>query len=241
MPRGKRGPVPPVMNDPAPEDPTAGEIVGSENVVHVGSPDDKVETEEPDSGQTANPSSGDTVGEVVDDLAGMYDGAVDDQDEDEEDPEDEDPEQPELFSEPSGLVFRSLQTPFSEERLTELHAELGEICSESLAAEELVEATKDKIKSFKTSMQEIRAKIRHPFEYREIECRWVLILEENAKVLIRTDTQEVIDRKALSAEDRASELARVEAENSKASADSPAEEAPAPAPEPEAAGEGTSC
>lgn len=124
----------------------------------------------------------------------------------------EESDQPELFSEP-GLIHRALEVALTEEELAELHEELGKVCSDSLEKEELLEITKDQIKSLKTSMQEIRAKIRRPTRIHDVECRWEIFIEENMKKLIRIDTDETVMTSPLTAEDRAKELDQAEAAN----------------------------
>lgn len=115
--------------------------------------------------------------------------------------------QTELFSEPP-IVKRDLLVHISDERLKDLHEEIGILCSESLNQKELAEAAKDQVKILETKMQEIRAKIKSPFEYQTVDCQWRIVLEENSKKLVRLDNGEVVQTAALSAEDRERELRR---------------------------------
>lgn len=221
MPKGKKGPVPIDLNDPTPE-----EIVGAENVVDVGT----VEVGAiPTAADYAALAAGyhcslpgcaftsNLLSEIEEHVNGTGHGGYQ-ADTPAPDNNFAQPDlQPELFSE-LGKIYRTLPIPLSDEQLTALHAELGEICSESLGHKETIEIAKDKIKALETDMQEIRAHIRNPVEYKDIECYWCVFIEENCKKLLRFDTNAVVETRALSAEDRAAELAKVEKDNEPAAA-----------------------
>lgn len=207
--RGKKGPVPPVMEPPA-EEPSAESIVGSEHVVDVGT---GAETNSRPGGYGCADCdfSTDKLSALESHVAetGHGGGSVNPAD----------PVQPELFSE-KGVIHKSIQVPLSDELLNQKREELAELYQRILDVKNdksLWDAKfNEQIKSIDASMQAIARVLKTPYTYETVDCEWRIITEENARGLYRLDTGEMIDKQPLTAEDRAEELAKAEADNTPA-------------------------
>ena len=237
--RGKAGPKPvkkdEVVED-APLDPTAEEIAGEENVVDVGS---AIEIEESDDEQGAPQSQGYTcsepgcpftsnlLSEMEEHVNGTGHGGYDV--EEAGGPIKPQVEQAQLFSET--IVERMLDAPLDEEFLNQKRKKLAEYYQRMLDLEVEKKAEVDKyntkIKNIDGSMQEIARVLATPFERVAVKCEWHVVMDENCRKLFRLDNGEVVETKALTAEDRARELAQANKEN-EAAADAIPDDAPRP-------------
>ena len=238
MPRGKKGPVPETREEIEEQnnDPTAEEIVGEENVVDVGS---AVEIEESDDEQEVPVSQGYTcsepgckfssklLSEMEEHVNGTGHGGYDV--EEAGGPIKPQVEQAQLFSET--IVERMLDAPLNEEFLNQKRKELAECYHRMLDLELDKKAEVDKyntkIKNIDGRMQEIDRILATPFERVPVRCEWHVVMDENCRKLFRLDNGEVVEIKALTAEDRARELAQAEKENA-AAAEAIPDDAPRP-------------
>lgn len=124
--------------------------------------------------------------------------------------QDEEPieEQGALFSE--GIVVRMMDKPLSESYLTDVRAALCTAFQARLTIEGEKKAADEefsrRIKVEDSRMRAFAAELAHPFQEVDVECEWRVIPGENARGLFRMDTNECIEKRALSAEDRAAEL-----------------------------------
>jgi len=125
--------------------------------------------------------------------------------------------EPELFAEPKP-VKRSLRVKLSPEEIAKHEHTITAIAIQRLEQEEIAALAKERVKSLETDERAAIAKIRDPFKNAEVLCEWRVNFEENSKSLYRTDTNEVVETKPLSAEDRAAELKRTAKENQAAEA-----------------------
>lgn len=119
---------------------------------------------------------------------------------------------PELFKEPEPVI-RPLRVPRTPEELSELNAYAGLIAIQLDDQHQALRIAKERIKALETDQALLAAKLRDPFKLADVECRWEITLEANAKTLVRMDTGESLETRPLSAEDREYELQRVAAQN----------------------------
>lgn len=228
MPKGKRGPVPPIMNDT--EDPTAEQIVGEENVVDVGSADTPSIAEMSgsiDLGLEGYRCADCTFGssklsELEAHCAETQHGGSAPAAAPEE------PVQPELFSTP-GVVHKMVEVPMADEFLHEKRARLAALYQDALDTREEKKAADEgfntELKHIDQQMQEIARVLKTPFTYERVDCEWRLIENEHARGLYRLDTGEMIEKAPLSEEDRQMELTKAAADNStEAPTEQPTEE-----------------
>lgn len=124
---------------------------------------------------------------------------------------------PELFSGPP-TIKRSLSVPLTPEDIAIIHAEMAKVAIQFVEQQERAAYAKECAKGLQAQQAELVLKLRVPMKMVEVDCCWKLRLDENAKDLIRLDTQEVIETRPLSEEDRAAELARVQEQNTKTKA-----------------------
>ena len=228
--RGKKGPVPPVKEKekPAEEtvdltdyDPTAEEIVGAENVVNVVDADPEFYGEISVSDPTlprdhisplAVPGykcadctfTSMALSEIEEHCNGTQHGGY------------KTATQPQLFSEP-GVVHRNVEVPIDPDVLNEKRAKLAELYQEALevkANKKSADAAFNaQLTAIDEDMQAIARILKSPFTYTRADCEWRIIDGENARGLYRLDTGELIEKAALTEEDRAAELKRAEEAN----------------------------
>ena len=120
---------------------------------------------------------------------------------------DPEPKQLDLLAVESGSVKRAWEVPIAEGYLVELKAQLAVLVREKL---DLEDKKKSSSKQFADVIQErdneIRAIVKvlkNPVEVKMIDCEWRPNDAGTEKVLVRLDTDEEIERRPLSAEERA--------------------------------------
>ncbi len=121
-------------------------------------------------------------------------------------------EQTPLFNEP-GPIYRSLEVPFSEEEMIGLWRQAADIAVKLREQKQILGTAKDNIKILDVEQMKVAASIAYAKRSAQVECEWQVDFESNSKRLLRKDTGVELDKVALSAEDRAAELARIEAQN----------------------------
>jgi hypothetical protein len=124
-------------------------------------------------------------------------------------------EQPDLFVEP-GPIVRCLKVKISDEELSELWQQAASITMALVEQEEAAVMAKDRVKRLTEDRNRLVAKLRDPYKLADVACVWTVNVEENSKTLLRIDTNELVETRALSAEDRQTELAKTEAANQSA-------------------------
>lgn len=217
MPKGKRGPIPEmavtketdveiIEESFLPEDPTAEEIVGEENIVDVGSVEEFEQPVAPQGYKCADCAfTSGLLSEMEEHVNGTGHGKFDTQ-----------PIQPELFSTP-GTINREIKIPLDETILNEKKTRLALLYQSALdVKEEKKDADSEfnsRLKNIDEQMQEIARVLKKPFTYEMARCEWRIIEEEHARGLYRLDTGELIEKQALSMEDRVKEAEKAEAEN----------------------------
>jgi hypothetical protein len=188
-----------------PEDPTAEEIVGKENVVDVGSVEDDGEETTQSSYTCSNCTfTCNMLSELEGHVNETGHGRT---------PE---PVQPKLFSTP-GQINKEIKVPLAVDLLNEKRERLAKLYQSALdVKEEKKDADSDfnaRLKNIDEQMQEIARVLKRPFTYENAACEWRIIEEEHARGLYRLDTGELVEKEPLTAEDRAAELAKAEAAN----------------------------
>jgi hypothetical protein len=118
----------------------------------------------------------------------------------------------ELFTGPR-TIKRSLPVPLTPEEKAALHAKLADIATQLVDKEQEIANAKADVKSLEAEQRKSVAELRSPTKTAQVECEWVVSMEENCKRLFRRDTNECIDTRPLSAEDRAEEEKRAAAMN----------------------------
>lgn len=119
---------------------------------------------------------------------------------------------PELFSEPKP-VKRDLEVKLNGEELAALHLEAAQIAMAIVEQTGIIANAKAELKKREKDQAEVVARLRAPVKAAEVDCEWQIDIESNSKKLVRLDTGETVTTKALSAEDRSRELARVAKQN----------------------------
>jgi len=208
--KGKAGPKPEmkvtsesgvtVIEESFLDGPTAEEIVGSENIIDVGSVVDQ--EEEPDrSGYVCSAGcsfTSPTLSGMEAHVAETGHGRA---------PVAE--VQPELFSTP-GVIHREIELPLSDELLNHKKTRLALLYQSALEVkEEKKDADSDfnaRLKNIDEQMQEIARVLKKPFTFERVKCEWRILEGENARGLFRLDTNEQVDKQPLSQEDREKEL-----------------------------------
>lgn len=122
-----------------------------------------------------------------------------------------------LFSEP-GPITRRLTVPYNAEELAILNQAAADNAMQLVEQKELAILARERIKALEVEQAKLVAKLRVPEKTAEVSCAWTFNLEENSKSLVRTDTNAIIETRALSQEDLQRERQRVEAANSQPSA-----------------------
>lgn len=117
-------------------------------------------------------------------------------------------EQAELFSGPD-TVIRQLRGHMSSGRIGELQGKLAELCDQKIEQQDTMKMARERVKGLEAEIAEIVATLRDPFELMAVPCKWQISESGNEKTLIRLDTNEVLETKALSMEDRQAEAERV--------------------------------
>lgn len=210
--KGKKGPKPPVMNDPTEE--SIEDIIGAENIVDVDLPETELE-DDPLPSLTGYTCADCTfrsklLSEIQEHCNGTGHGGF----------ESEEPvetaTQAALFGEP-GVITRSINVPMPEEelnerraRLAELYQEISDVKSAKKAADTDFNA---QISAIDERMQAIARTLRCPTSLETVRCEWRIIDGENARGLYRLDTGELLEKSPLTAEDMALELEKAEAAN----------------------------
>ncbi len=125
-------------------------------------------------------------------------------------------EQPELFSTP-GVIHRMIDVPIDDEILNTKRAALAELYQNALdvkAKKKSADAAfNSELADIDEQMQEVARVLAKPFTYEQAECEWRRIDSENARGLYRLDTGEMIEKAALTEEDRVAEMEKAQAEN----------------------------
>ncbi len=116
--------------------------------------------------------------------------------------------QTELFSEPDTVV-RQLRGQMPASRVAELHTELAKLTDEKVQQQDAAKMAKERVKGLDAQILELVALLRDPHEVMAVPCKWEISDDGNHKSLVRLDTKEVLETKALSAEDRQKEAERV--------------------------------
>lgn len=133
-----------------------------------------------------------------------------------EEPVESAPIQSALFSEP-GIVTRAINTPLPEEELNQKRTRLAELYQQVLEVKSAKKAADTdfnaQIADIDEMMQAIARTLRYPTSNQTVRCEWRIIEGENARGLYRLDTGELLEKGALTEEDRAAELEQVEAAN----------------------------
>ena len=204
MPRGKRGSQPAMIAIEEtgvtvieePEDPTAEEIAGTENVVEV-----QHETEERKAAgyKCANCQfTSNLLSEIEEHVNGTGHGKFDTA-----------PVKPELFS-TLGVIQREIKIPLGDEFLNDKKSWLAALYQSALEVKEekkIVDSDFNlRLKNIDESMQQIAKVLRKPYTYETVECEWRVIDGENSRELRRCDTGEVLETSPLTEEDRVFEL-----------------------------------
>ena len=208
MARGKKGPVPDALDEPIedqnPHDPTGEEVMANEEVVDL--------TVSP-SGYICSQTGCKFTTPLLSDMeahsaeTGHGKALVE--------------VQPELFSTP-GVINREVQIPLDETLLNEKKTRLAKLYQSALdVKEEKKEADSDfnaRLKNIDEQMQEIARVLAKPFSYEMVKAEWRIIEGENARGLFRLDTGEMIQKDALTMEDKVAEEAKAAADNAPAKA-----------------------
>ena len=218
MPKGKKGPYPEmtvtketgvtvIEESFLPDDPTAEEIVGAENVVDMEAEgrNDDFDDEPPHGFKCANCTfTTESMVELEEHVTSTGHGSY------------VEPVQPKLFSTP-GVIHREIKIPMSEEDLNPMRVRLAKLYQSALdVKEEKKDADSDfnaRLKTLDEQMQEIARILKRPYTHEQVDCEWRVIEEEHARGLYRLDTGELIEKEPLTAEDRAAELAKAEEVN----------------------------
>lgn len=129
------------------------------------------------------------------------------------------PEQLELI-ETEGIVKRQVTAPRSPEIVSELHLNMQRVVRSILNIEdekkEFDALCNEKLKPLKEELRGLSRQLERDTETILVDCEWRVSTEENARVLVRLDNGDIVERKPLTEEDRAAELAKVNAENQQA-------------------------
>lgn len=120
--------------------------------------------------------------------------------------------EPELFSDPKP-IDRKLRVSLSAEEIAVHEHTVAKIAMQRMEQEEIAALAKERVKALEADERAALAKLRDPHKLADVRCEWRINVEENSKTLYRLDTDEVVETKALSAEDRAAELKRIEGQN----------------------------
>lgn len=219
--KGKRGPKPERPEEIAERenDPTAEEIVGTENVVDVSSERTGEAAEwdhvaEQAGERFAGPSgykcanctfTSNLLSEMEEHVNGTGHGKFDTA-----------PVQPELFKAP-GIIHREIKVPLDESLLNEKKTRLAKLYQSALdVKEEKKDRDSDfnaRLKNIDEQMQEIARVLKTPYTHEKVDCEWHVIDGENSRELRRVDTGEVLETQPLSMEDKIAEEEKVAAEN----------------------------
>lgn len=109
-----------------------------------------------------------------------------------------------------GTINRELPCRLTYPELDRYRDELARLTTEET---EIEERKKEVVSDFKARLDKCSAerrliarKISTKQEHRQVECRWIRDFDSNRAELIRLDTMEVVDVRALTAEERQQEL-----------------------------------
>jgi hypothetical protein len=108
--------------------------------------------------------------------------------------------QAELFTEREPV--RNLKTRFTDEELTALNAQLAGFYKGVLDQQRVAETAKERAKVMEAEMKRIGLLLFDPFHVVPVRCEWRVSIADNQKQLHRLDTDEVVEVRPLSAEDR---------------------------------------
>jgi len=126
-----------------------------------------------------------------------------------------DPVQPELFS--TKFVFREINGPLPDEVLNDKRERLAKLYQSALDVKEEKKAADDdfnaRLKNIDSQMQEIARILKTPFTFERKECEWKILEGENARGLYRVDTNEMIEKQPLTAEDMEAERQKAAEQN----------------------------
>jgi len=127
------------------------------------------------------------------------------------------PLQPQLFATETQSVKRFVNIPPSEDFLNEARLNMQRVVRDIISIEDEKKAfdadCNERLKPLKEQLRGLDSALHREFEQREVDCEWRVSTEENARLLVRMDTDEIIDRKPLTEEDRVQELEAAAAEN----------------------------
>lgn len=120
--------------------------------------------------------------------------------------------QSDLFAEPKPIT-RKLKVALTLDEQHELNAQAAVISMQLVEQREIATLAKERGKALEADQNALVAKLRAQHKLAEVSCEWRCNWAENSKSLHRLDTNEVIETRALTEEDRAAEAKRIEALN----------------------------
>lgn len=101
---------------------------------------------------------------------------------------------------------RSLQVVLTEKELLDLSKQLAKHAQDLKDKEnrktETMKVLNAEISGHKANVEALSLKISNGYEYRDVECVWVIDTENDKKTLFRNDTSEIVKTEPLSTEDR---------------------------------------
>jgi hypothetical protein len=129
----------------------------------------------------------------------------------------EEPEQPALF-ETDGIVKRYVNVAVTEDWLNEARCNMERVVRQILSIEDEKKAfdadANERLKPLKEQLRGLDKTLQRTTEQREVDCEWRVSTEQNSRILVRLDTGETMETKALTAED----FAKMQDEANKANA-----------------------
>jgi len=115
------------------------------------------------------------------------------------------PLQPALFATEAQIVKRFVNIPPSEDFLNEARVNMQRVVRDIISIEDEKKAfdsdCNERLKPLKEQLRGLDSALHREFEQREVDCEWRVSTEENARILVRLDKDEIIDRKPLTEED----------------------------------------
>lgn len=222
--RGKAGPKPETKKEAeeSNNDPTAEEIVGAENVIDVSTEEAPPEVNAFRCSLAGCKFYSKLLSEMEEHVNGTGHGGYKT-----EEARVAVAVQPELFR-PPGTIRKEIRVPFDNEFLDEKRKRLAALFQHSLDITEEKKATDQdcnaRLKNIDNQMQEIARLLKTPFTYETKDCEWRIIEGENARGLYRLDTGELVEKAALTGEDRAEEIQKAETDNAAPEIDSESDE-----------------
>lgn len=118
------------------------------------------------------------------------------------------PEQTALFAE-HGVVHRTVRKEIPDYALTEARKELADLYLQIRDEKEAKKVADDgfnlRIKALEAKIEPFAKMLQDPFDEMPVDCEWRIDQENpTERILVRLDTEDVLDRKPLTAEERAS-------------------------------------